>query len=807
MKRSLLVALCASTLTLSAKCLLAMQPAVSTLDPPGVQRGVETEVTFRGARLEDARQILLYEPGIEIVSVTPVDGASTKVKFKPAADCRLGFHALRMITETGASDIKMLAIGALPQSPEKEPNSEFASPQPIELDTTTYGVVESEDVDYYVVEAKQGERISAELEGMRLGGSFFDPYLAILNTERFELSRSDDHPLLRQDCMCSIVAPADGKYIVQVRESAFGGDGNAKYRLHVGRFPRPLAVIPSGGKPGETLEVTWIGDVTGERKQQITLPQGTGTSGIFATDDKGTAPSANGVRLSDLPNFIEAEPNNDMATASAGAAPGALHGVIGTPGDSDYFKFNATKGQQFDIRVLARETLRSPLDAVLVVRNAQGGGIGSNDDTGGPDAYLRFNAPEDGEYTVEVRDHLRSGSASHAYRIEIAPIVPSITFSLPERERYVAESLKVPRGNRMALLFNTRRDNIGGDLNIAFENLPPGVTAEFLPLPANRGELSVLFTAAPEAAPLATLVDMQGRPTDENVKLVGHFAQRSMLIRGENNSEVYSHDADRLAVTLTKEVPYRVDIVQPKAPLARNGSMNLKVVATRAEGFTGAINLAMLYNPPGVGSSGGVSIPEGQTEAVIPVTANENAAIGPWKIVVLATAQHAGGRVEVASQMADLEISDRFFNLAVGKTAAEQGKETQLAVNIEKLRDFEGNAKIELVGLPNGATSEPREFNKDATEVIFPIKLTPDAAVGRHTNVLVLAVAQVNGEPVAHTLGPGEVRIDAPLPPKVAQPDKPMEQPKPQPVAPTEQPKKPLSRLEQLRQAKEQGGN
>ncbi len=154
--------------------------------------------------------------------------------------------------------------------------------------------------------------------------------------------------------------------------------------------------------------------------------------------------------------------------------------------------------------------------------------------------------------------------------------------------------------------------------------------------------------------------------------------------------------------------------------------------------------------------------------------------------------------------MADLEISDRFFNLAVGKTAAEQGQETQLAVNIEKLRDFEGNATIELVGLPNGATSEPREFNKDATEVVFPIKITPDAAVGRHTNVLVRAVAQVHGEPVAHTLGPGEVRIDKPLPPKVAQPEKPAEEPKSQPVAQAEQPKKPLSRLEQLRQAKEQ---
>jgi hypothetical protein len=359
----------------------------------------------------------------------------------------------------------------------------------------------------------------------------------------------------------------------------------------------------------------------------------------------------------------------------------------------------------------------------------------------------------------------------------------------------------------MALMFNVRRENFGGDVNVQFVGLPPGMTAEVLPVPANRGEFPVLFTAAADAATQGALVDVQGRPVDENLKIVGQFAQRSMLIRGQNNADVYGHDTNRMAVALTKEVPYSIEIVQPKAPLVRNGSMDLKVVAKRAEGFTAPITLNFLYNPPGVGSAGQVNIPEGQTEITIPVTANEGAAIGVWKIVVLATAPHGNGRVEVASQMADLEIADRFFNLAVGKTAAEQGKETQLAVNIEKLRDFEGNVKIELVGLPNGATTEPREFTKDSTEVIFPIKLTPDAQVGRHTNVLVRAVATVSGEPVTHTLGPGELRIDQPLPPKVAQPAQPAEQPKPQPVAQTEQPKKPLSRLEQLRLAKEQGGN
>ena len=44
---------------------------------------------------------------------------------------------------------------------------------------------------------------------------------------------------------------------------------------------------------------------------------------------------------------------------------------------------------------------------------------------------------------------------------------------------------------------------------------------------------------------------------------------------------------------------FTIEIVQPKAPLVRNGSMNLKVVAKRAEGFKAPISLATALQPAG----------------------------------------------------------------------------------------------------------------------------------------------------------------------------------------------------------------
>src|SRR5207237_1001369 len=120
---------------------------------------------------------------------------------------------------------------------------------------------------------KKGQRVSAEIEGMRLGETLFDPYVAILDSKRFELAASDDAPLLGQDGIASVVIPADGTYYVQVRESAYGGSGGCRYRLHVGTFPRPTAVVPAGGKPGEEIEVQFLGDPAGEFKQKVKLPK------------------------------------------------------------------------------------------------------------------------------------------------------------------------------------------------------------------------------------------------------------------------------------------------------------------------------------------------------------------------------------------------------------------------------------------------------------------------------------------------------------------------------------------------------
>ena len=42
----------------------------------------------------------------------------------------------------------------------------------------------NEDVDFYEINATKGQRISVEVEAIRLSGPLFDPYIAILDDKR-----------------------------------------------------------------------------------------------------------------------------------------------------------------------------------------------------------------------------------------------------------------------------------------------------------------------------------------------------------------------------------------------------------------------------------------------------------------------------------------------------------------------------------------------------------------------------------------------------------------------------------------------
>lgn len=797
-----LAMLVAAAVLLQLAPVMAASPRLSTITPRGAQRGQEVTLSFNGSNLADAEEILFYEPaGFEVTKIEPAD-KNVKVTLKIAADTRLGEHVAQVRTRSGISDYRTFWVEALPVLDEKEPNSEFETPQAIDLNRVVNGSIANEDVDYFVVNAKKGQRISAEVVAMRLSTALFDPYVAILNSKRFELSANDDTPLALQDAFASIVAPEDGQYIIEVRESAYAR-GNT-YRLHVGTFPRPSAVYPAGGQLGSETEVAFLGLPSGELKRSVKLPaEEVSEFGLFAEDEGGISPTANNFRLFEHGNAFETEPNNDRTTASPVELPLAFNGIIQEPGDVDFFKFSAKKGQSFEVECYARR-IRSGLDPVMNLYQADGKSIAGNDDSRGPDSYVRFNVPADGEYVVRITDHLGRGGPDLVYRIEFQPVKPALTLSIPRVERYgqFRQQIFIPRGGRFATLINASRANFGGELMLEGNGLPPGVKMICENMPSNLSSMPVVFEAAADAPVGGGLIDFTARHADEKQNIRGGFRNSADFVRGGPGQSIYRRkDVDKLPIAVVEELPFSIEIVEPKVPVVRNGSMQLKIVAKKKEGWDEQINVQLPFRPPGVGASSSINIPKGKNEAFYPINANGNAQIKSWKVYALGTS----GGMWASSQLAKLDVADAYSTFDIQRAACEQGQEAQILCKINHKTPFEGEATAVLLGIPPKVTATPMKITKDTEELIFTLKTDPASPVGKHNLICQLTITQ-NGEPIVSRAGGVQLQIDKPLPPEPNQPTpKPapkIAEAKPQPKPAADKPKpKPLTRLEKLRLA------
>ena len=200
MKAILLASL---TLTIVASPALAVSPVIRGMKPVGGQRGTEVVVTLTGQRLGDAKEILFYQPGIRVMKIEAGKDDQVKATLQISQDTPPGLYDFRLRTATGITALRTFSVGVLDEVNEAEPNNDFAKPQPISMNVTVNGVAANEDIDYYAVKAKKGERITVEIEGIRLGLTLFDPYVAILNAKRFELASSDDSALVWQDGLVS----------------------------------------------------------------------------------------------------------------------------------------------------------------------------------------------------------------------------------------------------------------------------------------------------------------------------------------------------------------------------------------------------------------------------------------------------------------------------------------------------------------------------------------------------------------------------------------------------------------------------
>lgn len=795
----------------ASQLLQAAPPSLERLFPAAGQRGAPFSVTVTGAGLQNVAEVMFYSPEVRCERLEPRSDNELVLHLLAKDDCQPGMYAFRVRSAEGISELQVVGISRLPVVVESEPNDATERAQRLTANegwqgTTIVGTVEAGDVDSFCVTLKKGDRLSAEAEAMRAGGAMLDVVLNVLSPQGDWLAVVDDTPLRRQDPVVSVIAPEDGDYIIQLHESNFEGDESSRYALHIGTFPAPQWVYPAGGPTGQTVAVTFGGDATGAIAQEFTLQHSVGTMPLFCEHQGKLAVSGIPFRVSTFENVLEQEPNDTPAelVSTSATLPVALNGCLQEPGDVDGFRIRAEAGQKINVEVFASR-IGSPADTLLEIRSESGQIIAASDDGISHDSHVAVTFPASAEYIVRVTDKRGNGGDGFIYRVELSPFEPQVAafLSRPNRLSQERQSIVVPRGNRVVTFLACQRSGFMGDVSLAVSGLPDGVHLPGALIPSDRFWVPMVIEADASAEIGGRLVQVEASGTTTTGSVIGNFRQVVDLVAGSADQLFQSAEVDRLAVAVIEEVPYSIQLSEPVSSLAPDSTVNLEIVATRAEGFDAPLEVTLPFLPPWVDGPDKVIIPADQTTVNYPIHAWPKAVPRTWTICAEAKPglspdampDRSGmnenrrrrskplARTAVASNLVSLKIDISPVVGSIATVVAEQGMSCDVVCVLERRGDLPDRLTAVLEGLPNRVTASVVQVASGNQELRFVLTPESSCPVGTFPDLMVRLEGTMNGQTVSWMVGRGSVLRIEPAGMLVTGPDG-----------------KPLSKLDVLRQ-------
>ena len=792
---------------------------IEAVSPRIGQQGTTVEVTIQGAFLRGAREVIFYRPGIRATKITELPDLKYRVglahgnyieeqiscQFEIAADCPPGEHPFRVRTAKEITTVGTFHVTPFPVIEDTDgegggpKNDTRETAQAVTPNVSIRGRIVNNwpDVDIYRVPAKAGERLSVEVEAVWIADrhyadSEYDLAMRILDEEGRVLAANDDNPLHVQDPLVSLKLPRDGAVFVEIRQSVFN-TYPAPYVVHIGTNHRPLAAYPPGGPAGPSQKVRFLGDPLGDYDDTVAIPAETGTFPYF-----GDAPMPLLLRSSGFPNVLESE---SAAETRVEKLPAAVNGIIDQSDDTDAFRLSVKKGDRVRVRVFAA-TLGSPLDPAIRIRRLDAAGkpetieleaddapvvdrdifgtsfrsVGGLKDLLDPSVIWEPKA--DGDYLLEIRDRNGSGSPTSVYRVEIEPASDAIFALLPGtgdwNESLRKVGLAVPQGNRFTInvsLPQGQGNTFKGEFDLVARGLPAGVrlVSPRFPagLPANA-EWPVQLVADPATQPTAALITLDAVPADPSRTLRTGSQQNLPFINHSGGDAWRTVRLDRFVMAVTEPAPFSIDIVAPQIPIVRGGELAIPVKLTRQPGFDDPVDFNCDFAPKGVNPQPEATIPSGETEAVLRLSADASALLGKGPLFVVASLtapkgdKGNAGQIRVSSQIIDLTVAEPFVELASQPESLRRGEKKRFSWTIQQKSPFEGQASVKLLGLPKGVrVVEPLPvITRESKDLAFEIEASDEALLGAVGGLSCELTVLMAGQEIHQRTGKGTLRID-----------------------------------------------
>lgn len=632
-------------------------PQAPTLTTPvtlGAKRGGAVELTLSGTNLDAPLAVLLGGPGkATVVPLPKPDPAQLKVKFELPADTPVGLYPLRVATAAGVSNLRPFLVDDLDGVAETEANRSKDTPQDIPLSCSVGGRTDAESSDYFRVKVPAGRRVAFEVVARR-AGSPLDPIVVLhdAKTKREMVDRyADDTPGLQGDCRLVHTFPEDSEVLVEVRDTTYRGGPDFFYRLRVGDFPGATTAFPLAVQRGRATPVGFAGP--GAEDIPLVAVEAPTDPAVLAVN---VAPKRAGgtsgwpvpVRLTDDPQGVEEEPNDDPAKANRVPVPGGVSARFGGKNDRDHFVIAGKKDRKLALVVQTYE-LNAPTEVLVKVLDAKGAELVKSDPQKVP-VRVEFTPPADGDYRIAC-EHLNYLSGpNEVYHLAVKPVAADVDVTLA-LDRYEAPA---GGGTAVAVATVNRQNGYAGpvELSVAGSDalsgrvvVPAGQTQALVPV-------WVREWARPGAYPFVVkaTITADGRPVEK-------FGTITELVKagfgGLPNPPPELLTGCVLGVA--DKPPFAVAFAPEPLVLEKGKAATLAATVTRAGGFDGDVGFAPLSLPPNV-TVAAKPAPKGQPAGSVALTAAPNAAVGPAQVLIRATAKIGGKDYAITPPPVAIEV-------------------------------------------------------------------------------------------------------------------------------------------------------
>lgn len=488
-------------------------PRLLTVTPMGGQIGTTVDVTVTHQNCEGPQELLFSSPKITAKPVVGEDGKEVPNRFRVTIplDASVGVHDARLRSRLGVSSGRAFSVGALTEVTRAKANQSLETAWVLQANSVCNAATSKRGVDFYSFQGVKDRRVVVDCNAARID-SKLAPVVILAD------AKGDDLLVNRISGMLDFTPPSDGTYLIKIHDLTFQGGTEYFYRLAFRDGPGS-GPVPRQETTARVSSFSWP-------------PEGLPT----------VAPGS------------ELEPNNQPSQAQKIALPCDFSGSFASADDLDIFEFQAKKGEVWWVEVASERLGLNTDPAVLVQRVVKAGekegetvtDVAELDDitapmkmgtyvpassytgpayqAGSPDVLGKFEVKEDGLYRLQLRDLNRDArsQSENSYRLIVRKAQPDFTlvaWAAHQRLRQndfgtIPKPIALRAGATMAFeVVTVRRDGFDGEIELFVDDLPPGVTASGLKIPAGKVQGMFFISASEPATAAFSIAKMLGRAT------------------------------------------------------------------------------------------------------------------------------------------------------------------------------------------------------------------------------------------------------------------------------------------------------